>query len=287
MYRGEPSTTSSRVIAVAALSACSAPRARPKSSSLTPWGVRKMFAGFRSRCTMPRSCTTASASSTAQAIGHDVGVGQRSAREARRERLPGQQFHDEEIHPVLLAHVMNRADVRVIERRDGAGLPLEAFPPLGISGHGRRQHFDGNITPEPGIVRPIDLAHPACAERAADHVWSERGAVLECHGAGVSRKARERDAANDSQPPLANRANGGTGYPEATGDSRPVQADVRAKRPQVSCPEMQEPRDENRRRLAREGAVPLYLRVGRHSPKTERRPVGDSSTFPPVGQTAQ
>ena len=44
-------------------------RARPKSSSLTPFGVRKTFDGLRSRWTMPRVCSADSAARMPRPIG--------------------------------------------------------------------------------------------------------------------------------------------------------------------------------------------------------------------------
>ncbi len=38
------------------------------------------------------------------------------------------------------------------------------------------QHFDGDIAIEPRVARPIDLAHPAAAERLKNLVRTEPGA---------------------------------------------------------------------------------------------------------------
>ena len=50
---------------------------------------------------------------------------QRAAREARRQRLAFEVLHDEKDGAVGLADVVQRTDVRVIERGDGPGLPGE------------------------------------------------------------------------------------------------------------------------------------------------------------------
>ena len=100
-------------------------RARPKSSSFTPWRVRKMLAGFRSRWIRPRSCTAASVSTTVSAMARGFVKGQGTAREAIGQRLAVEQLHHEVVHAVLMPDVVDGADVRVVQRGDGARLALE------------------------------------------------------------------------------------------------------------------------------------------------------------------
>ena len=70
--------------------------ARPKSSTFTvPSGVTLMFAGFRSRWTMPRSCAASSASAICRAIGSASSSGIGPARDAVGERLAFDQLHHE------------------------------------------------------------------------------------------------------------------------------------------------------------------------------------------------
>ena len=38
----------------------------------------------------------------------------------------------------------------------------------------RRQNLDGDVAPEPGIVRAVDLAHPAGSKQAVDPIRAER-----------------------------------------------------------------------------------------------------------------
>jgi hypothetical protein len=44
---------------------------------------------------------------------------------------------------------------------------------LGIPGHFGRQNLDGDIPAELGVASPVDLAHPAFADRAGDLVVGE------------------------------------------------------------------------------------------------------------------
>ena len=50
---------------------------------------------------------------------------ERTALQARRQRFPLDELHDEEIRAVLLDHVEERADVRMIQARDRARLTRE------------------------------------------------------------------------------------------------------------------------------------------------------------------
>jgi len=43
------------------------------------------------------------------------------------QRLPFEQLHDEERLALMLANFMNRADIRVVDRRRGPRFTLEAF----------------------------------------------------------------------------------------------------------------------------------------------------------------
>ena len=52
---------------------------------------------------------------------------QRSAREPRGQRLAFEVLHDEEGDAVLLADIVQDADVRMVQRRDGARFAIEAL----------------------------------------------------------------------------------------------------------------------------------------------------------------
>jgi hypothetical protein len=73
----------------------------------------------------------------------------------------------------VLAHVVDGADVGVVQGRGGAGLTLETRETLGIGGKLPGQHLERHLTAELRIPRPVDLAHAARAERFEDLVPSE------------------------------------------------------------------------------------------------------------------
>ena len=70
--------------------------ARPKSSTFTVPSARTlMFAGLRSRWMMPCSCAASRASAICFAIGSASSIGIGAARDALRQILALDQFHDE------------------------------------------------------------------------------------------------------------------------------------------------------------------------------------------------
>ena len=61
---------------------------------------------------------------------------QRALRQPIRQRLAFEILHDEERGAILFADVVQRADVRMIELRDRAGLAIEALAELRVGGEG-------------------------------------------------------------------------------------------------------------------------------------------------------
>ena len=57
---------------------------------------------------------------------------QRALRQPIRQRLAFEILHDEERGAILFAHVVQRADVRMIELRDRAGFAVEALAELRV-----------------------------------------------------------------------------------------------------------------------------------------------------------
>jgi hypothetical protein len=74
-----------------------------------------------------------------------------------------------------LTDIMQRADVRMVQRGDAAGLALEALAQRWVTADMGRQDFDGHRAIEPCISRAIDLAHAARAERRQNFVGPEAG----------------------------------------------------------------------------------------------------------------
>ncbi len=98
---------------------------------------------------------------------------QRSLLESVRQRLALEVLHDEVRDACRFPNVIERADVRVIERRDALRFALEPCTKLGIGRERGRQHFHGDGALEARVTRLIDLAHAAGADGADDLVGSK------------------------------------------------------------------------------------------------------------------
>ena len=92
-------------------------------------------------------------------VTEDLVRWERTGNELLRQRLPLQKFHDEKVDAVLVTDVVERADVRVRQRRDRLRLPLEALTHLGVRGQMRWEDFDRDGPVQPRVLRPIDLPH--------------------------------------------------------------------------------------------------------------------------------
>ena len=154
-----------------------------------------MFAGFRSRWTMPFSWAASSASAICRAIASASAIGrpgvsafatERSARrlavalngppligDPLRERLALDQFQHEAAHAVRFLDAVDRPDVRMIQRGEHPRFALEARTPLRVGRERRRQDFDRDLAPERVVVCAVHLAHATDAEQRANRVDAE------------------------------------------------------------------------------------------------------------------
>jgi hypothetical protein len=82
---------------------------------------------------------------------------------------------------VLMADIVKRANVRIIQARDGFRFLLEALPQNRITGKMRRKDFDGEGAVQPRIPRTVHLSHPTRPERRADLIGSKFCARKERH----------------------------------------------------------------------------------------------------------
>ena len=89
------------------------------------------------------------------------------------EALARNELHDEVVDPVLVSHVVESADVRVVELRESFRLPLEALAPLGARGEVLAQYLDRDRSIEPRIAGLVDLPHPARSDGSDDLVGTE------------------------------------------------------------------------------------------------------------------
>ena len=182
-----------RSLASAGRSPCATSFASPKSSSFAdvtperpaPPVVSITLPGFRSRWTMPCLCAASRASAICAAMSSACASGTGPRSQALGERLAGEMFHDEVGRAVVAADVVERADVRVRERGDGAGLPLEARAAVRIGAQFGGEDLDGDRAVEAGVAGLVDLAHAAGADSRLDLVGSEASPGDEAHGHGL------------------------------------------------------------------------------------------------------
>ncbi len=88
-----------------------------------------------------------------------------------------EQLLHHEVHAALVADVVHRGDVRVVERRRRPRLLLEPGQPLRVGGELLGQHLDGHLAAQARVLRQPHLAHAARAELLEDLVWSQRSAL--------------------------------------------------------------------------------------------------------------
>ena len=87
-----------------------------------------------------------------------------------RERLAFEIFHHQEINFVLMARVVERADVGMIQAGDGFCFALEALAQFGAVGEMSRKNFDGDDSIEARIAGFVNLAHSTRTDSGEDFV---------------------------------------------------------------------------------------------------------------------
>jgi hypothetical protein len=106
----------------------------------------------------------------------------RSVRDALGQSRPFDELqHQRPLRRGRLQPV-DRADVRMVERREELRLALEALQAVGIGGPYGRQDLDRDVTAQRRVARPVDLAHASGAECRENLVRSETRAGSQGHG---------------------------------------------------------------------------------------------------------
>ena len=96
---------------------------------------------------------------------HRLRHAQRPALQPLAERLAFEQLHRDEELPLVLADVVELADVRVVDARRGPGLALEALA-RGLVSAQRAHRLERDGAVEPLVARGVDDPHAALAELA-------------------------------------------------------------------------------------------------------------------------
>ena len=109
-------------------------------------------------------------------VADDLVGRQRPARQPRGQRLALEVLHDQEGDAVLLADVVEHADVRVVQRPDDAGFAVEALAELRVGGELRRQDLDRDLAIEAGVDGAVDLPHASGGDGGNYFVGTQPGA---------------------------------------------------------------------------------------------------------------
>ena len=124
------------------------------------------------------AASSASAICTPRSSTSSMASGPRA--DARLERLALEQLHHHELLAVVLADVVQRADVRMAQRRDDPGLAQEALHRLGDRSGVGGQQLDRHMPPEPRVLGLVDDAHARrcrAARRCDSGRWCGRSLV--------------------------------------------------------------------------------------------------------------
>src|SRR5450432_3869915 len=79
--------------------------------------------------------------------------------------LSFQVFHHQIVDSIVVTHIVESTDVRMIQGRDRACFAVESLLGLRVFRKMRRKNLDGDDALEPCIQRTINLAHAASSER--------------------------------------------------------------------------------------------------------------------------
>ena len=149
--------------------------ARPKSSTFTvPSGRTLMFAGFRSRWTMPLLVRRFE---RLRDLLRDRAAPHRSESTPRamplRQVVALDEFHHEGVHATGLLESVDRGDVRMIQRRERLRLAFEARQAVGVRGERVRQDLDRDLAAKCRVRCAIHLPHTAFTDLSGDFVGAE------------------------------------------------------------------------------------------------------------------
>jgi hypothetical protein len=86
------------------------------------------------------------------------------------QRAPFEQLHRDEPRLVVLADVVNRADIRMVQRGRCARFALKALQCLRVTGCRGRQKLQGDLASQPSVLGGIYDAHASLAEFGNDPV---------------------------------------------------------------------------------------------------------------------
>jgi hypothetical protein len=137
----------------------------------------------------------------------------RTLERAIAERAPADPLDGEEGTSVDLADLVDRDDVRMVQRGERPRLSPEPRPVIGIEARGVEEELERDVAAERGVVRAVDGTHAALGDLLDDAVLPEEGAGGGDHG-GILRRVgvgqgfspalpRDSDSVHEDTNPIA------------------------------------------------------------------------------------
>ncbi len=99
---------------------------------------------------------------------------QRPTRDEMPQCRPAQQLHRNERHAGVFVNIVDRADVRMVQRRSGLRLALEALERCSVMRHALRQKLQRHLPLQLRVIGAIYHAHSAAPEPFDDAVVGDR-----------------------------------------------------------------------------------------------------------------
>lgn len=106
---------------------------------------------------------------------------QAARRNRLRERPALDELHDDEVLAAVFPDLVDRANVRVVERGGRAGLAQQALARGLVAAVVRRQHLQGHVAAQHHVAGAVDHPHPAGAELRVDAVMAQHAAEHGVH----------------------------------------------------------------------------------------------------------
>ena len=99
--------------------------------------------------------------------------GERTVAQAVAERLAFEQFRDHVGRAAIVTDIVDRKNVRMVERGGGTSFLREALQAVGVGGERCRKNLDGDVAVEAGVAGAVDFAHPARTQRRLNCIGTE------------------------------------------------------------------------------------------------------------------
>ena len=125
-----------------------------------------------------------------RSVTHHLLQWQRPFLQAPRQRFPFDALHHQVTDAVLAAHIVQHANIRMVQPGNRFRFALESLFTNRISRKLRRQNLHRHIPAQPRIPRAVHFSHPARTECVQDLVGSQPNTRGEWHLAAILHRTR-------------------------------------------------------------------------------------------------